>query len=359
MEKIREILQSPGFQRGTAFILLIVFIYAIRGMLNVIILTFIIGFIMDNIRQFFQKGFMKFGLCIHDRIIQSIAYIAVLTALVYLVFSYVPVIINQLSDVFTGVSKFSFDQLEEFLPASMIGLISNLDLTKDMTKYIGDAAGFIVKNLSLIWGIVFELLMAFLLSFLFLWEKDRIHQFMGNFEMSRVSFFYKYYKELSEKFINSFGKMIQLQIIISMINTFLSVSFLMFMGFSNIIGLAFLIFVLGLIPVVGVMISFIPIGIIAFQNGGITDVIIVVVMILLIHALESYVLNPKLTAHRMHLPVFFTFFILLFGEHYFGVWGLLIGIPLFVFVLELMDATPKDKKQSIDVAKDSQKSESI
>lgn len=341
MDKIRKILQNPGFQKTAAFLLLIIFVYAIRGMLNVIILTFIIGFIMANIKGIIQKSFAQIGLRIHERVIQSVTYILVLTILVYLVSSYVPVIINQLNDVFTGVSKFSLKQLEGYLPESMIGLIANLDLSKDITSYIADAASIVIRNLSLIWSLVFDLLMAFLLSFLFLWEKERIHKFMKNFETSRVSFFYEYYKEIAQKFSNSFGKMIQLQIIISTINTALSVTFLTFMGFSNTIGLAFLIFVLGLIPVAGVIISFVPLSILAFQNGGITDVIIVVIMILLIHAFESYILNPKLTANKMHLPVFFTFFILLFGEHYLGVWGLLIGIPLFVFALELMEATPK------------------
>lgn len=341
MDKIKEILQNPGFQKVAAFSVLIIFIYAIRGMLNVIILTFIIGYIMKNIKGLVQKGLGRFNLKIHDRIIQSVTYVAVLTALVYLVYSYVPVIINQLDSVFTAMSGFSMRQLEDYLPPEMIAIIGNFDFN----QYIESAATFVLTNLSVIWSIVFELLMAFLLSFLFLWEKDRIGLFMKNFETSRVSFFYEYYSGLAEKFINSFGKMIQLQIIISTINTLLSTTCLTFMGFSNIIGLAFLIFVLGLIPVAGVIISFVPLSILAFQNGGLTDVIIVIVMILLIHALESYVLNPKLTAHKMHLPVFFTFFILLFGEHYLGMWGLLIGIPLFVFALELMDATPKESQK--------------
>ena len=189
MDKIREILQNPGFQKTAAFLLLIIFVYAIRGMLNVIILTFIIGFIMANIKGIIQKSFAQIGLRIHERVIQSVTYILVLTILVYLVSSYVPVIINQLNDVFTGVSKFSLKQLEGYLPESMIGLIANLDLSKDITSYIADAASIIIRNLSLIWSLVFDLLMAFLLSFLFLWEKERIHKFMKNFETSRVSFF--------------------------------------------------------------------------------------------------------------------------------------------------------------------------
>jgi predicted PurR-regulated permease PerM len=61
------------------------------------------------------------------------------------------------------------------------------------------------------------------------------------------------------------------------------------------------------------------------------------IMIALVHAFESYVLNPKLMSAKVELPIFFTFIILLVAEHLIGVWGLLIGIPLFIFLLEILD----------------------
>ena len=38
----------------------------------------------------------------------------------------------------------------------------------------------------------------------------------------------------------------------------------------------------------------------------------------------------------MKLPIFFTFLILIVSEHLMGVWGLLLGIPLFIFVLDVI-----------------------
>jgi predicted PurR-regulated permease PerM len=53
------------------------------------------------------------------------------------------------------------------------------------------------------------------------------------------------------------------------------------------------------------------------------------------------------------LPVCFIFIILLVGEHYLGVWGLLIGVPIFIFLLNAMevdyrDISNKDKRRKKD-----------
>ena len=59
----------------------------------------------------------------------------------------------------------------------------------------------------------------------------------------------------------------------------------------------------------------------------------VVIFILLLHAFEAYIMNPKLMSRKTRLPVCFVFLILLIGEHYMGVWGLLIGVPIFIFLM--------------------------
>ena len=51
--------------------------------------------------------------------------------------------------------------------------------------------------------------------------------------------------------------------------------------------------------------------------------------------------------------------VLIFSEHFLGVWGLIIGIPIFIFLLDVLDVTSdemekdagknKVKRKSIDV----------
>ena len=97
-----------------------------------------------------------------------------------------------------------------------------------------------------------------------------------------------------------------------------------------------MIFFLSLIPVAGVIISCIPLTFIAYTIGGLNDVVYVLLIIIFVHALESYVLNPRLMSHKTEIPMFYTFIVLYLGEHLFGIWGLIVGIPLFTFLLDLM-----------------------
>ncbi|MBU3157824.1 AI-2E family transporter [Clostridium estertheticum] len=95
--------------------------------------------------------------------------------------------------------------------------------------------------------------------------------------------------------------------------------------------------------------SLVPLCLIAFKIGGLIKVIFVISMIFIIHAIESYILNPKFMSHTTNLPMFFTFAILLVSEHFMGIWGLLLGIPIFMFLLDLsgVDLSKKGSKLKI------------
>ncbi|MGM9985751.1 MAG: AI-2E family transporter [Bacillaceae bacterium] len=339
MDWINKLVKNTSFKRMMAVIVLVLMLFLIRDMFNVMILTFIIGYIMANIQGAIIRSTSSI-IKLPEKLVQIFVYILVLSSFGYLLYTYVPVIASQLEEIFTTVANFNFYEIDGHLISYVEPLLKELNVS----AYIKEIATGVLGNVKIIWNISFQLIMAFLLSFLFLWEKKNIATFMKRFESSRVSFFYSFYVEIGQKFINSFGKMIQVQIMISSVNTILTTIFLVTMGFPKVVGLAFLVFILGLIPVAGVIISLVPLSVIAFQVGGISMIIALIVMIAVVHAIESYILNPKLTSQKMHLPVFLTFFILLFGEHYLGVWGLLIGLPLFVFILDLLEVKPKEEK---------------
>jgi len=53
-------------------------------------------------------------------------------------------------------------------------------------------------------------------------------------------------------------------------------------------------------------------------------------------------LNPKFMSNKTHLPIFYTFLILLVSEHFFGVWGLIVGVPVFMFLLDVLEVPVED-----------------
>ncbi len=127
------------------------------------------------------------------------------------------------------------------------------------------------------------------------------------------------------KFINTFGVIIEAQLIIAVVNTTITTITLIFLKMPNIPTLAVMVFFLSLIPVAGAIISVIPLTIIAYTVGGVQSAVIIIIMIIIIHFLEAYVLNPRLMASRTELPGFFTIVIMLVAERLFGAWGLIVG----------------------------------
>lgn len=147
----------------------------------------------------------------------------------------------------------------------------------------------------------------------------------------------------SRKFIVSFGKVIEAQILIAIFNTIFTTIGLWILGFHYLVALSIVVFLLSLIPVAGVIISLIPLSIIGLQLGGVMMVVYLIVMIMVIHAFESYFLNPRLMSSKTKLPMFYTFVILIFSEHFFGIWGLIIGVPVFVFLLDILDVNYREE----------------
>ena len=201
---------------------------------------------------------------------------------------------------------------------------------------------FLLKYFSDISKTSIQVLLALVLSLFFLLEKPRLIEFTNKFKDSKIAPFYYEIEFFGKKFTRTFGKVIEAQFIIAIVNTILSVIVLLVLGFPQVIGLAIMIFFLGLIPVAGVIISLVPLTIIAFTIGGFLKVVYVIIAVMIIHGIEAYILNPKLMSSKTDLPVFYTFIVLIFSQNFFGVWGLIIGIPVFVFLLDVLDVTNKE-----------------
>jgi predicted PurR-regulated permease PerM len=51
-------------------------------------------------------------------------------------------------------------------------------------------------------------------------------------------------------------------------------------------------------------------------------------MVIVIHAIEAYFLNPVIYGRHLKLHPVLTLIILYVGYHLFGPWGLLLGVPV-------------------------------
>lgn len=318
-------------------LIIIAALFFLENALNFLLLTFIFTYLGYTI---FKKilGALPHTLQ-RPTILLIVMYCCIFIIVGITGYRYLPIAMQQFSAIIIQGSSFNVELYKDLLPTKVFDFIKNLDMDgilKDFgAKILGATAG--------ISTFLLEAFVAILLSFFFILEIGKIKAFSSSFRTQSTEKIYDQLVQFGQSFLNTFGLAIKVQLMISSINTILSVIGLVILGFPNIIGIAIMIFFLGLMPVIGVVISLIPLTIIAFQVGGAMYVLYMFIMILVIHAIESYFLNPKLYSITMKLPIFYTFIVLMVSELLFGAWGLVIGIPMFVFILELIKAPDTQK----------------
>ncbi|BDH63019.1 AI-2E family transporter [Lysinibacillus sp. PLM2] len=305
-------------------------LFFFKNALNFLLLTFIFTYLAYTI--FVKVLHILPSKLKRPKLLALVMYSVIVAVVGLIIYLYLPSAIHQLTAIINQSSSFSLEPYSYMIPDQIYGFIQNLD----MEGILEDIGANILHATAHVSTFLLEAFIALLLSFFFILEIDKIKAFSRSFKTSETEKIFDQVVKFGNSFLNTFGLAIKVQIMISLVNTVLSVIGLIILGFPNILGLAIMIFFLGLMPVIGVTISLVPLSIIAFQIGGLYYVFYVFAMILIIHAIESYILNPKLYSITMKLPIFFTFMVLMVSELLFGAWGLVIGIPLFVFIVEVI-----------------------
>ncbi len=134
------------------------------------------------------------------------------------------------------------------------------------------------------------------------------------------------------------GKSFSAQGVIALFNTLFTFILLWLLGVQNEMLLCAVVFVASFIPVVGVFLSGIPMTIQAIlqPGGSVLLAVQVIVGIIFIHFIEASLLSPKIVGKVLHLQPVMVLAILAIGEHLFGIWGLLLGVPVAVYIMRVV-----------------------
>ncbi|MEK5233773.1 AI-2E family transporter [Lysinibacillus sp. FSL K6-0232] len=341
--------RSHGFKRFMLLLGIAVALYLMRSMINIILLTFIITYLMNQLATKTTKS-MKRYVPLNEKAVTVTLYLLLAGAIVAVIYKYLPVVTQQITQLFDLIASFNVNPDDNEIARYLAPTFEKIELG----KYLEQGVDITLKNITNIGKIIMQILISLILSLFILLEKKRIIEFTAKFKDSKVGPLYDELHYFSKVFIRSFGKVIEAQFIIAAVNCVLSVIMLYIMGFPHLIALGIMIFILGLVPVAGVIISLIPMSIIAYSIGGLMYIVYILVMVTVLHAIEAYFLNPKLMSAKTDLPIFYTFMVILFSEHFLGVWGLIIGIPLFIFLLDVLGVNSSEplEQQPIPIQED-------
>lgn len=328
--------KNKSMKRILIFLLIVIILYSIKSMINFILLTFIFSFLMDRLVTIVSRK-----IPVNWKVIVLVMYTAIVGLLTWGLVKYLPIITFEITALIKQVTAF-YQQPQDNV---ILNYIFEVLGKNEIQQYMEQGLTIVMKSFSNISSLALQIFLALLLSLFYLLEKPRLVSFTKKMKYSKLAPFYNEIEFFGGKFVSTFGKVLEAQFIIAVVNCLLSTIALSFMGFPQLFGLAIMIFSLGLIPVAGVIISLVPLCIIAYSIGGLVKVVYILIMVAIIHAIEAYILNPKLMSSKTDLPIFYTFIVLIFSEHFFGVWGLIIGIPVFVFFLDVFEVTKSKENQ--------------
>ncbi|MGY5483691.1 AI-2E family transporter [Paenibacillus polymyxa] len=334
---VRNWMNHAGVRRVAVLAIIVLLLFMLRSMMNIMLLTLLLTILIGSIYNGVNKLVKRF-VNVPSMVVLLLVYGLLILIMVWGVYRMVPLIIVQVKQVYLMIQQAYMYPDRNQWNETIIEFMDTLNVQRLFEP--GLSAVMKVSQLGT------QLLVSIILSLFFLMEKSYITRFTATFVDSKLGWFFKEVGHFGRMFLGTFGKVLEAQLLISLINCILTTIALWIMGFPNLLGLALIIFVLGLVPVAGVFISLAPLGLIAFSVGGINYVIYLVILIVVIHAIEAYFLNPKLMSSKTNLPIFFTFVVLIFSEHLIGIWGLIVGIPLFVFFLDLIGIKRKQEKDT-------------
>ncbi|EEO1890603.1 AI-2E family transporter [Listeria monocytogenes] len=337
LEKLKE---NDTARRVLVFVLLGIVLYLLRSMIDLILLTFIFAFLVTRLENVILKRVR-----VPRKLIVIVLYSLVAVFLYVAIVHFLPILINQISQLVDSLVKLYNNPSDNTIVKWIVGFLKE----SNIQKYLQAGVDFIIASLSGIGSVGLSFFLALILSLFFSLEKERVTSFTGQFMTSKVGFIFKEAAYFGKKFVSTFGVVLEAQLMIALVNTFITTIALYLMDFPQLLSLSIMVFVLGLIPVAGVIISCIPLVLIAYSVGGFQDVVYILITVVIVHAIETYILNPKLMSSKTNLPVFYTFIILIFSETFFGVWGLIVGIPVFVFLLDILEVRNAEdlKKRTI------------
>ncbi|MCT2909377.1 AI-2E family transporter [Schleiferilactobacillus harbinensis] len=336
-----KFVENVRLRRWTVFLVIALLLYLMRSQMTTILLTFIFSFLAVRSLQHLRRHFpIK-----RPWMVVGPLYLLVIGLLYLVLTHYVPIIARESHHVINGLIRFynspEFDQNATW--SFLSRWIDRLGLANQLHNGLNG----VVATITSIGHVGFAIVISFILSFFFAVEIDDLKRFGHNFLTSDLGWFFQDFNFFAQKFVNTFGVVMEAQLFIAVVNTTITAITLFIMRMPNLASLTAMVFFFSLVPVAGVIISLIPLSLVAFSVGGWQDVIYILIMIAVIHVLEAYILNPKFMASRTQLPVFFTFVVLIFAPEIMGPWGLIVGIPVFTFLLDILGVKSIPRPQHV------------
>ncbi len=182
-------------------------------------------------------------------------------------------------------------------------------------------------------GVGSSFMLSLLFSFLIVLDLPRLTLATRELKNTKIGFIYDEVAGSIYSFCQTLGRALQAQLIVAILNTTLTAMALPLLGLGeNVAFLSMIVFLGSFVPVAGVFMSSIPICLITLQQSGFQLTLAAIALITIIHLVETYILNPRIYGAHLHMNPVLVLAILTIGGKLFGIWGLVLGVPICRYI---------------------------
>jgi predicted PurR-regulated permease PerM len=176
------------------------------------------------------------------------------------------------------------------------------------------------------------LVIGFILSVIYLFERDEIDHWRKTLEPESVS-------GTMVRWLGYVGDAVaitvKMQGVTALVNAVITFPILVVLGLPHKLPLFILILVSGLLPVVGNFIAGGVLTFVAYETRGLWAVGVMLGLTFVLHKIESYYLTPRLAAKHVKLPGLVLVLSLLTFEEVFGFVGLFLSFPALYIATQI------------------------
>ncbi len=336
-EKQRNsILENHPYICGYAFILCVTAIFSISHLMVFSISLLFLFFISD----FMTRDVHRLAPFIPKSLLFSILYLLVILAIFLISYKVVPLLAKNFPELSSKLQTQIVEELRQSSERWDLSGYIDVDQVRDAIQQTNTRIfHFLLDSLTPIYKGFIQFVFALVINLLFYFESQRVEYTFVRNPNSLMTFLYRFLQVRLGIFYAYFRRVMGGQVIISLINTIISSLVIFALGLPHPFLLVFIVFFCGLFPVVGNLISNSVLVFTAFVSIGIWGAALCLVLLISIHKLE-YFLNSRIIGGIVSLPMAVSLAALVLSEAVFGIPGLILAIPLVLFIRHEFEHIP-------------------
>ncbi len=329
-----------------------ILLYLVRDLFGLVFLTFILCYIFNNVVNFWERR-----IAIPRRVRLVVLYLVFIAMVVFILSLVMPRIASE-TKIFLQQFPESLDTLQDklqemavkqpYLAPPLMSFKQTLTLDNLLGVNRQAMVGLAVKVLNQVTHYITYFFFGTLFSFFILFDLPNLSEKTKSLSETRFRAVFEETADSVAKFAMVVGAAFQAQIFIALLNTTLTALGLWLLHISPVALLSVIVFFAGLIPVLGLFISSVPILLLAFNAHGWVLALKAAGMIAIVHIIEAYILNPQIVSAVLKINPILTLIILYIGYSLFGVWGVLLGVPVSVYIYRYLLLAPAANANSVD-----------